>query len=126
MPKNPLFERARCFLSVLRHHRVLRLTVEATDEGGLTLRLPYSQTIIDNPENGVVHGSVVTILMDTTCGISAVCMLSDFEICPTLDLYIDYMHPAGPHKGIYGFVGYYQATPNTILTRGFAYQDDPG
>ncbi len=93
---------------------------------GLTLRLPYSQAIIGNPESGVVHGGAITTLMDTTCGISTVCVLPDFEICPTLDLRIDYMHPAEPHKDVYGFAECYRVTPNVIFTRGFAYQDDPG
>ena len=112
MSENPLLERARRFLSALRHCQVLGLTVEAADEKGLTLRLPYSQAIIT--------------LMDTTCGISTVCVLPDFEICPTLDLRIDYMHPAEPHKDVYGFAECYRVTPNVIFTRGFAYQDDPG
>lgn len=43
MSENPLLERARRFLSALRHCQVLGLTVEAADEKGLTLRLPYSQ-----------------------------------------------------------------------------------
>ncbi|MCQ9869568.1 PaaI family thioesterase, partial [Pseudomonas aeruginosa] len=87
---------------------------------------PYSQAIIGNPESGVVHGGAITTLMDTTCGISTVCVLPDFEICPTLDLRIDYMHPAEPHKDVYGFAECYRVTPNVIFTRGFAYQDDPG
>lgn len=52
MSENPLLERARRFLSALRHCQVLGLTVEAADEKGLTLRLPYSQAIIGNPESG--------------------------------------------------------------------------
>ncbi|HGM5799984.1 PaaI family thioesterase [Pseudomonas aeruginosa] len=126
MSENPLLERARRFLSALRHCQVLGLTVEAADEKGLTLRLPYSQAIIGNPESGVVHGGAITTLMDTTCGISTVCVLPEFEICPTLDLRIDYMHPAEPHKDVYGFAECYRVTPNVIFTRGFAYQDDPG
>lgn len=62
--------------------------------------------------------------MDTTCGISTVCVLPDFEICLTLDLRIDYNHPAEPHKDVYGFAECYRVTPNVIFTRGFAYQDD--
>ncbi|WP_171499632.1 PaaI family thioesterase, partial [Acinetobacter guerrae] len=62
---------------------------------------------------------------DTTCGISTVCVLPSFEICPTLDLRIDYMHPAEPNKDVYGFAECYRVTPNVIFTRGYAYQDDP-
>lgn len=125
MSDSVILERAQRFLSALRHCQVLGIAVEAADSHGLTLRLPYSSSIIGNPDTGVIHGGAITTLMDTTCGISTVCALPDFEICPTLDLRIDYMHPAEPHKDVYGFAECYRVTPNIIFTRGFAYQDDP-
>ena len=125
MNKNSLVQRAERFLSALRHCQVLGMQVEAADEKGLTLRLPYSEKIVGNPETGGIHGGAITTLMDTTCGISTVCFLPDFEVCPTLDLRIDYMRPADPHKDVYGFAECYRVTPTVIFTRGIAYQDDP-
>ncbi|OWL90265.1 PaaI family thioesterase [Halopseudomonas aestusnigri] len=116
--------RARRFLSVLRHCQHLQMTVERADEDGLVLRLPYSDQIVGNPVTGVIHGGAITTLMDTCCGISTVCYLPEFEICPTLDLRIDYMHPAEPGKPIFGFAECYRVTPTVIFTRGIAYQDD--
>tara|TARA_B100000674_G_scaffold152135_1_gene121250 strand:- start:1159 stop:1626 length:468 start_codon:yes stop_codon:yes gene_type:complete len=116
--------RARNFLSVLRHCQHLQMTVERADEDGLVLRLPYSDQIVGNPVTGVIHGGAITTLMDTCCGISTVCYLPEFEICPTLDLRIDYMHPAEPGKQIFGFAECYRVTPTVIFTRGIAYQDD--
>lgn len=125
MNNNSLVQRAERFLSALRHCQVLGMKVESATERGLTLRLPYSEKIIGNPETGVIHGGAITTLMDTTCGISTVCFLPDFEVCPTLDLRIDYMHPADPRKDIFGFAECYRVTPTVIFTRGIAYQDDP-
>ncbi len=116
-------QRARSFLSVLRHCQVLGMTVEHADEKGLTLKLPYSDLIIGNPVTGVVHGGAITTLLDSCCGISTVCYLDDFEICPTLDLRIDYMSPAEPGKPIYGFAECYRVTSTVIFSRGIAYQD---
>jgi len=112
------------FLGMLRHCQLLGMSVEHADAKGLVLRLPYSQQIIGNPETGAVHGGAVTTLLDTTCGISTVCALGDFEICPTLDLRIDYMRPAEPGKDLFGFAECYRVTPHVIFTRGVAYQDD--
>ncbi|MOA59889.1 hypothetical protein D3C78_1846220 [compost metagenome] len=53
-------------------------------------------------------------------------MLPEFEVCPTLDLRIDYMHAAEPHKDVFGFAQCYRVTTDVIFARGFAYQDDPG
>lgn len=120
-----IVERAKQFLSALRHCQVLGLRVMQADAQGLSLCLPYSEKIVGNPETGVIHGGAITTLMDTTCGISTVCFLPEMEICPTLDLRIDYMHPADPHKDVYSFAECYRVTPTVIFTRGYAYQDDP-
>ncbi|MEH6492543.1 PaaI family thioesterase [Halopseudomonas sp.] len=117
-------ERAQNFLSVLRHCQHLGLTVEQADENGLIIKLPYSDKIVGNPVTGLIHGGAITTLMDTCCGISTVCYLSSFEICPTLDLRIDYMRPAEPGKPIFGFAECYRVTPTVIFTRGVAYQGD--
>ncbi len=117
-------ERANNFLSILRHCQELGMSVEQANEQGLILKLPYSDAIVGNPFTGVVHGGAITTLMDTCCGISTVCYLPEFEICPTLDLRIDYMHPAEPHKPIYGFAECYRLTAAVIFTRGVAYQDN--
>lgn len=115
-------ERARNFVSILRHCQVLGITVEQADKSGLLLKLPFSDKIVGNPITGVVHGGAITTLMDSCCGISTVCFLPDFEICPTLDLRIDYMRPAEPGLDIYGFAECYRVTSTVIFTRGVAYQ----
>lgn len=125
MSDNPILERAERFLSALRHCQVLGLQVHEAAASGLTLRLPYSMQIVGDPQSGVIHGGAITTLMDTTCGISTVCVLPTFEICPTLDLRIDYMRPAQPNKDVFGFAECYRVTENIIFTRGYAYQDDP-
>lgn len=125
MSDNPILERAERFLSALRHCQVLGLQVHEAAASGLTLRLPYSTQIVGDPQSGVIHGGAITTLMDTTCGISTVCVLPTFEICPTLDLRIDYMRPAQPNKDVFGFAECYRVTENIIFTRGYAYQDDP-
>ena len=117
--------RAQQFLSALRHCQVLGIKVHEVTPAGLTLCLPYSTQIIGNPQTGVIHGGALTTLMDTTCGISTVCVLPEFEVCPTIDLRIDYMRPAEPNKDVYGFAECYRVTANIIFARGYAYQDDP-
>ena len=124
MSDSQILERTQRFLSFLRHCQVLGLSVEHADRRGLTLRLPYSEKIVGNPETGGVHGVAITTLMDTTCGISTACALPELEVCPTLDLRIDYMHPAEPGHDIFGFAECYRVTPTVIFTRGVAYQRD--
>ena len=125
MSDNPIFERAVRFISVLRHCQVLGMRVHSADTDGMTLVLPYSPHIVGNPQTGVIHGGALTSLMDTACGIATLCVLPEFEVCPTLDLRIDYMHPAEPHKDVFGFAQCYRVTTDVMFIRGFAYQADP-
>ena len=125
MSDSSILGRAQQFLTVLRHCQVRGMQIHSALPAGLTLRLPYSEQIIGNPETGVIHGGALTTLMDTTCGIATVCVLEEFEICPTIDLRLDYMRSAAPHKDVFGFAECYRVTSTIIFVRGYAYQDDP-
>ncbi|MCQ4319102.1 PaaI family thioesterase [Stutzerimonas stutzeri] len=124
MSNSLMLERTQRFLSLVRHCQVLGMRVEHASAKGLTLCLPYSEKIVSNPESGRVHGGAITTLMDTACGISTACALPEIEICPTLDLRIDYMHPAEPNHDVFGFAECYRVTPTVMFTRGVAYQRD--
>ncbi|TBU97594.1 PaaI family thioesterase [Phytopseudomonas dryadis] len=117
--------RAQRFLSALPHCALLGVTLQGVAESGLTLRLPYSERIVGNPQSGVIHGGAITTLMDTVCGVSTICVLPGFEVCPTLDLRVDYIRAAQPGKDVFGFAESYRVTTTIIFTRGYAYQDDP-
>ncbi|HAL1390280.1 TPA: thioesterase, partial [Escherichia coli] len=75
MTENPLSARATRFVSALRHCQVLGITVHAASEEGMTLVLPYSPSIVGDPQTGVIHGGALTSLMDTACGMATLCVL---------------------------------------------------
>lgn len=85
------YERAGRFVAALPHCRRLRMTVESLDADGLVLRLPWQAELVGNPVSGAIHGGGLTTLMDTACGTAVVISLPGFELCPTLDLRVDYM-----------------------------------
>ena len=116
-------DRVSRFIDTLKQARELGLSVFEAREGSLTLRLPYSDRIIGNPDTGVIHGGAITTLMDTTSGSVILCALDEFELCPTLDLRVDYMRPAAPHKPVFARAETYKVTRNIIFTRCEAYQE---
>lgn len=118
-------DRVRRFIETLNQARELGLAVESACEGKLILQLPYSNHIIGNPDTGVIHGGAITTLMDTASGSVIMCALDDFELCPTLDLRVDYMRPAEPHRPVFARAETYKITRNIIFTRCEAFQD-PG
>lgn len=64
------------------------------------LRLPWSEKLVGNPETGVVHGGVITAMLDQACGMAIGSALDAPMGMATLDLRIDYMKPATPRTDI--------------------------
>lgn len=124
MTDKDLADRVTRFINTLNQARELGLTVVGAAPGQLTLSLPYSERIIGNPETGVIHGGAITTLMDTTSGSVMICGLDDFELCPTLDLRVDYMRPAEPGKPVHARAEIRKMTRNIAFTRCEAFQDD--
>jgi uncharacterized protein (TIGR00369 family) len=113
-------------VSDIKHCQQLGITALEAGNGRLKLALPYSESIIGNPETGVIHGGALTTLMDTACGFAAVLGLDKPSIAPTLDLRIDYMRSATPGKTVIGEAIAYRVTSSVIFARGTAYhEDDP-
>ena len=121
-----LFGRADRFIGTLNHCQHLGIKALSASTGVLVLELPYSDRIVGNPETGVIHGGAITTLMDTASGTVVITALPEFELCPTLDLRVDYMRPAAPHQPVYARAEAYRVTNNIVFTRCEAYQDDPG
>ena len=108
----------------LKHCKLLGIDVLDADIGRLKLILPYRESIIGNPETGVIHGGALTTLMDTACGFAAICAIEEINLCPTLDLRIDYMKPADPGKDVIGDAEAYRVGNNVVFARGVAYHED--
>ena len=115
---------AELFLSSIRHCDVLGLSVAGADENSLTIKLPYGEKIVGNPFNGVIHSGSITTLMDTAMGLAVPLTLDDFELCPTLDLRIDYMGAAIPNEAVYGKAVVYRITEHVVFVRGTAYHKE--
>jgi len=112
------------FVAVLAQCQELGIRVVSARENELILELPYHERIIGNPDTGVIHGGAITTLMDTTSGAAVLCAMPEFELCPTLDLRVDYMRSAKPGQSVYARASCYRATSNILFMRCEAYQVD--
>ena len=118
-----LTQRAARFVSVLLHCRLLKMSVEYADGEKVILKLPYSEQIIGNPENGVVAGGSLTTLMDTACGTAAFNCFEDGEVCPTLDLRMDYHRAASPGENLIGEAKIVRKANSLVFTQGEVRQE---
>lgn len=117
--------RSERFISMLRHVQILGLSIESADslERNVVMRLPYDEKIIGDPTKGIVHGGALTTLMDTACGTAVFAVLPDFELCPTLDLRVDYMKAAEPGCDLLCRAKVTRVSGNVVFTDGEVLED---
>jgi uncharacterized protein (TIGR00369 family) len=92
--------------------------------GRVRMRLPYADRLVGDPDTGVVHGGVITALLDHACGIAIGSALKAPAPFVTLDLRIDYMKPARPRADILFEAECLKITHEIIFARGLAFQDN--
>ena len=112
-------------ISHVPHAVAIGMTVVDVKADEAWIRMPYSDFLVGNPETGVVHGGVITTLLDNAAGIAVMAALEEVTSIATLDLRIDYMRPATPKRDIIGHAHCYKITQNVAFARCVAYHDDP-
>ena len=87
--------------------------------------LPYRPVFVGATATGVLHGGVVTAMLDESCGMAVQLALDGARAIATLDLRIDYLGPAMPHVDLLGDAECYRVTRHIAFVRGTAHHGDP-
>lgn len=116
----------RDWMAAIPHQRAIGFDLVEMGEDFAVGRVPYRRSLVGNPASGVVHGGIVTTLLDTVGGMAALARQGEFLVMATLDLRIDYLRPSTPGEDIAARVECYKLTRNVAFTRGFAFNGDPG
>ena len=108
--------------------RASGLAIDRVERGEAWARLPYQPVFVGDTESGVIHGGVVTAMLDESCGMAVQLALDGSRAIATLDLRIDYQKPAKPGLDIRAHAICYHVTRSIAFVRATAYQeteDDP-
>ncbi|MBT3789358.1 MAG: PaaI family thioesterase [Alphaproteobacteria bacterium] len=119
------FAFATRFVEAIPHVKELGISVVTAAPGTAVIKLPYREDLIGNPDTGVLHGGVITTLIDTVCGFAAFSDVGDGFALATLDLRIDYLKPATPKLDLLAEGHTYKITKNIVFVRATAYHSDP-
>ncbi|KWV58624.1 phenylacetic acid degradation protein [Bradyrhizobium macuxiense] len=104
------------------------LRLDRAAPGEAWSRLAYRPEFVGDTETGVLHGGVVTAMLDESCGMAVQLALDGTRAIATLDLRIDYQKPATPGLDIRAHAVCYRVTRLIAFVRATAYQeseDDP-
>jgi len=97
--------------------------VTRVERGRLWGLQPFKEHLIGDPQERVIHGGVITTMLDNLCGMACSASLKSFRFVATLDLRIDYMRPAESDRDIIGEAECYHVTRSVAFTRAWAYHE---
>lgn len=108
------------------HNRALGIEFSEFGDGRAAASLPYDDRFVGNPETGVLHGGVITALLDSTCGAAVFAKLVGGRQAriATLDLRIDYLRAATPGERVRSRAECYKMTKHMAFVRGIAFHED--
>lgn len=108
------------------YSRELGLRLHGVDPEWCVIKVLPDARLVGNPETGVVHGGVVTALLDSCYGLAIFVRMDKLRPMATLDLRIDYLRAATPGREIFGGAVCYKLGHELAFVRGCAYHDTPG
>ena len=93
-------EMARIFMTVIPHARALGMELVEATPGVVEIAMPWSEEFVGDPRTGVLHGGVISALMDTCCGAAVMTHPTRPAMTATIDLRIDYLRSATPGQRV--------------------------
>jgi uncharacterized protein (TIGR00369 family) len=124
LPFDELIEAIEAHRSVYGYISGLRLDRAAPSEAWSSL--PYHPIFVGDIKTGVLHGGVVTAMLDESCGMAVQLALDGTRSIATLDLRIDYQKPATPGLAIKAHSICYHVTRSIAFVRATAFQESEG
>lgn len=117
----------RMFVGATRlgHGGLLGISYHAHGADWAELMLPYDERLVGDPDSGVLASGPILSMMDMATSLGVWLKLGQFRPHATLDLRIDYLRPATPHKTVFGRGECYRITRNISFVRGTAHDGDP-
>lgn len=125
IPQDDALALARRFFALLPHSAVLGLEPVAVGADGVTVRLPWQPSLVGNPETGVIHGGVITTLVDQASGAAVLAALGAPEAIATLDLRIDHLRAARPREDVLAVGQCHRVTRHIAFVRCTVHQGEP-
>lgn len=108
-------------ISLVPWAKEIGMQVDALERGKVSGKLVWSEHLVGDPETGVLHGGVITSMLDNLGGMAVVSALDTFRATATLDLRIDYMRPAEKGFDIAGEAECYHVTKTVAFINARAF-----
>jgi uncharacterized protein (TIGR00369 family) len=119
------FERVARFLSTRRKGLIaaMNLKPERADRHGVVIRMPHNPDFCVDEEGTLLHGGILTALLDTSFGMVNFLAIEDVQTMATLDLRVEYLRPAQSRADVMVFAECYRQTRHIAFCSGKVWFD---
>lgn len=100
------------------------MKLESAQNNRLTVSLPLAERFVGDCDSGVVHGGVVSSILDTSCTLAVMLKFGRLIRVSTLDMRIDYLRRVAPQNTLYSRSSCYRLTEQMAFVRGTAFTVD--
>ena len=109
------------FFNDLPFNKMMGINLVSIGDGSAEMTVDYNRDLIGDKKTMVIHGGVVTTLLDAACG--AAVMSAGLPKVPTatIDLRIDYLRSARPEAQIRAKAECFRITPSVAFVRATAH-----
>lgn len=115
--------RCRKAFENLPHCQALGMKIIHLKHGKGAMSIPYREDLVGDTRTGVVHGGVITALLDSLGGLVVMASTPEGTPVATLDLRIDYLRPATPGAMIRAAAECHTVTTHVAFVHGVAYHE---
>lgn len=112
------------FIGSIPHSKTLGITYRAHGDDWAELEMAYAPSLVAYLDSRVIASGAIFALMDSTAGFSVMARRGEMQPTATIDLRLDYLHPAIPEQSVIGWAQCYKLTRNIAFVRGVAHQGD--
>ncbi|MDO5638412.1 MAG: PaaI family thioesterase [Neisseria sp.] len=126
MPQNPAVyaHLSEHYLS-LPHCRDIGLELLQTEQRRPTLSIAHRTDLLGRSDSGTIHGGAICALVDVASACAVAAHLPDYEILATLDMRLDYMHPARSDRPVLVRATCHRLAGQVAFVRSRCYQEHP-
>ena len=102
------------------------LKIEKAEATGVEIRMPFNPDFCVDNEGTMLHGGILTALLDSAFGLANFLAIENVENMATVDLRVEYLCPAQSRADVVVFAECYRQTRHVAFNSGRVWFDTPG